>query len=257
MSATSIKEMTLEQLYNNSLGNTNNIRTLIELEYREYIKNQFVRLIGFYSFEYVDMVIERMCLQLPKFNGNCDLMFLAFDCVRHEILELKNESIGSNSITFCSIIENYRPILRSFSEIENDSKRLDIVLSFLSGKKREYFFDRYYFFKDDVSFNRKYEKEIKRLFAGKGIVSLRFKYFNIVKKSVTPSLYLDCLSTLDPFYISRLDVIQSDAKFLKSSNLSFSLIYAERKMIQAKWYLYTIPFVFAGIGIILLYFALN
>lgn len=247
--------MTIEQLYRASAGNSYNIKELLDRKYRDVIRNQATRLLGHTSTELVDHVLQQTQLRLFEVAMDCDVYFLIFDCLRKEIFRQLQELHGMSDSSPNPILREYIP----HKENIDGSHRLDIALALMSGQQREYFFNRYYFLISDVPYNKRFEKRIGGLFAGKGMAVHRFRYFHITALPVTPSLYLDCLSDLDPFYISRLENVRSQARFVKASGPPIEMLYIERLMRRFEYILRLLPILFllAIFFFILLFFSLE
>lgn len=229
--------MTIDQLYRGSAGNSHNVKALIDRECRSVIEKQAVRLLGRAPKELVDHVLRQTQLRLFDVAGDCDVNLLAFDCLRKEIFSQLRERSGMPASVPNPILREYVPC----KEKTDEGKRLDVALALMTGKQREYFFYRYYFLNQEVPYQKKFEKSISDLFSGKGMAAHRFRYFGIATVPATPSLYLDCLCDLDPFYISRLGDIRSSAHFVKSSGLPWEWMYTERLMRHFGYVLHLLP----------------
>lgn len=114
----------------------------------------------------------------------------------------------------------------------------------MTGRQREYFFQRYYFFDEGTPYNLKYEKAIRRLFEGKGLAAPRFNHFNLSSCPVTPSLYLDVLNYLDTCYLPRLDNIRSQTWYSIASSVPsvpMGVLLSERLIRQSGILLRLLP----------------
>ena len=233
--------MTLAQLYRNSLRDSGYIDLLLDQTYRGEIERHANRLLKDVPEGIVDNALQRMQERLDDVQPDCDLWFLAFDCLRKEIVRSLIETGGRSPAATNPLLKEYVPDDGNPQKTENRRKCLDIVLALMSGKQRKYFFDRYYFLKTDTTVSKRMEREIACLFAGKGVAVHRFRRYGVKAEPVTPVLYLDCLNDLDPIYLLGIEKPYSDAYFPRASDISTPVVIAEWRISQFRYFLYTIP----------------
>lgn len=168
--------------------NQNNITQVIRNDYFQYIKDEVQRLAGHADNSIIEDIINDAAVNLSTAWDDYDISFLVFDCIRKKVISIcKTDTVVRTQSNVDILRESEFP--RNHSPV--DDLRLDIVLLFLSKKQRKYFLKRYYYLRNDIRINRRYERVIYNLFNGKEIASLRFRHFDIPYKKVTSDLYVE------------------------------------------------------------------
>lgn len=168
--------------------NQNNITQVIRNDYFQYIKDEVQRLAGHVDDSIIEDIISDVAVNVSTVWDDCDISFLVFDCIRKKVISVcKTDAVVRAQTNIDILRESEFPSAHSLV----DDLRLDIVLLFLSKKQRKYFLERYYYLRNDIRINRRYERVIYNLFNGKEIASLRFRHFDIPYKKVTSDLYVE------------------------------------------------------------------
>ena len=168
--------------------NQNNITQVIRNDYFQYIKDELLRIVGHTDNSINEDIINDAAVNLSTVWDDCDIPLLVFDCIRKKVISMcKADAVVTAQTNVDILRESEFPSAHS----SVDDLRLDIVLLFLSKKQRKYFLERYYYLRNDIRINRRYERVIYNLFNGKEIASLRFRHFNIPYKKVTSDLYME------------------------------------------------------------------
>ena len=156
--------MTKEELYRNSMFNENIRIQLLENNYSDYICLTCNRLIGFSNQILINQIICRTNKRMEKISMDCDISSLVFDSIRKEVLELLRKDEELHQTINHKLLQK-TDIFTNISEC--DVLRVDIVLTLMLPKQREYFIKRYYYLDDTIDYNIKHEKKISGLFNGK------------------------------------------------------------------------------------------
>ena len=228
--------MTKEELYINSTFNKNKLIQIIRAEYSNYICMICDKVIGFSNQNIVDSILNKVNDIIDKVHVNCDITSLVFDCTRKEIIKI----LRTDSVLYKSVDNILLAEADLFSYVsEKDILRLDIVLALMTHRQREYFIKRYYFLDDRLKVNKRYEKAIRKLFAGKGISKYRYEYFNIPKIKVPTNEYVVYLDKMDENFLDYIILESRESKRLSSMvKVSNIVLLAEREYVIAK---YSIP----------------
>lgn len=218
--------MNKRQLLQLANYNQNNIIQVIRNDYFQYIKDELRRIVGHADNSIIEDIINDAAVNLSTVWDDCDISFLVFDCIRKKVISVcKTDAVVRAQTNIDILRESEFPSAHS----PVDDLRLDIVLLFLSKKQRKYFLERYYYLRNDIRINRRYERIIYKLFNGKGIASLRFRHFNIPYKKVTPKLYADYLDRLDNSYLGQLNTEKTFIVCRNVSDVPNMIIIAERE----------------------------
>ena len=223
--------MNRQELYRQAGFGAASILQVLRANYTNYVCDEMTKIMGHADADIAEIVLENVYSRLSEIDVDCQIEFLVFDCLRKELLDrcrrTANLRCSAKNLTL-------REAEISDFHSEKDDLRLDIVLLFLSIKERRYFLDRYYFLRDDIKFNARYEKTIYRLFNGKGIAAIRFRYFGIPSKTITSKRYVDYLDHLD---LSCLGKILSNKTAITNRATGMPALYsiAERQYSIARY----------------------
>lgn len=243
--------MKREELYRNVGFNSTNIVNVLYANYSNYIDKESNRIAGYTSNDITERVLKNTSTRLSEISQDCDISCLVFDCLRKEILADYKQSLKSYDKVSNLLLTEAE---FNYMEKENDDLRLDVVLLFLSTKQRKYFLERYYYLRDDIKINKRYEKIIFRLFNGKGIASFRFRYFQIPNKKVTSKRYVDYLDRLDASYLEQFSKKECVLIAHKISGVSATCVIAEHQYNIAK---YSVPISLVFVLFLFLFFFIN
>ncbi len=123
-----------------------------------------------------------------------DLFAVVFYCYRTYIFA------GINSKQL--IISNDRTILKNCTDYPN-TKNLNNILSLFSRKQFDYFIDRYFYLKNNVNVNTKYEKQIANIMKLKGNLSI-LKVNGISPLRAEPKYYPYYLLSISDSILSQI-----------------------------------------------------
>ena len=221
---------------------------IVHNNFLQYIKDELCRIMSYSDDMIVEEIIHDVVVCLPKVWDDCSVSTVVFDCIRKKVISLCKEDAKI-------LIKTRTEILKEAKFPEDnyilDDLRLEVVLFFLSKKQRKYFLERYYYLRDDVKENKKFERTISKFFNGKGIASFRFRYFKIPRKKVTTDLYVDYLDRLNYTCLSQLNVDKSTIICPNILDVSYPIIIAERNYSITK---YSIPICFVILFLFTLFY---
>lgn len=200
------------ELYQKTGFNSEFIHTLLHNEYDSYIKKEYKRILGDMSVISTDLVIENTYNRLQEISTETDISILVFDCIRKDVFyriskdtELRKK-IGLHSLKNCT----------NLFDDTKQSLALKIVLSLLSRKQQKYFFDKFYYLKN-IKAIKKYDRVIKKLFAGKGVAKYKFKFFKIKPIQTDDDWYINCFQNLN---FSSLHFLSNGRVLIVSNEIS-------------------------------------
>lgn len=161
-----------------------------------------VRLFGYdLSDDDYDVIWNDVKNRHKDFPLENDLYNIVFDCYRKYIINgiMTKQLVITNSKSVLKDVSDYNSIKKVADE------NINYILSlfgFLSDKEFHYFTDRYFFLKDDVEYNAKYEKKIAKVMKLKGALR-RMKLYGVKSLKANPVYYPYYLLAISPLILRQ------------------------------------------------------
>ncbi|MGN1457197.1 MAG: hypothetical protein ACI4XP_04485 [Acutalibacteraceae bacterium] len=177
----------------------------IDVLYNAYQMNlsaTSVRLFGYdLSNDDYDVIWNDVKDRHKDFAFENDLYNIVFDCYRKYIINaiMTKRLVITNSKSVLKYVSDYNSIKKVADE------NINYIMSlfyFLSDKQFHYFTDRYFFLKDDVEYNAKYEKKIAKIMELKGSLR-RMKLYGVKPLKADPVYYPYYLLAISPLILRQ------------------------------------------------------
>ena len=176
------------ELYENGIFTPDGQIDALYNAYQMNLSETSVRLFGYdLSDDDYDVIWNDVKNRHKDFAFESDLYNIVFDCYRKYIIN----SIMTKQL----VITNNNSVLKDVSDYNSIKKvadeNINYIMSlfyFLSDKEFHYFTDRYFFLKDDIEYNAKYEKKIAKIMALKGAFR-RMKLYGVKPLKADPVYY--------------------------------------------------------------------
>lgn len=177
----------------------------IDVLYNAYQMNlsaTSVRLFGYdLSDDDYDVIWNDVKDRHKDFTFENDLYNIVFDCYRKYIINgvMTKQLVITNSKSVLKDVSDYNSIKKVADENIN---YIVSLFYFLSDKQFHYFTDRYFFLKDDVEYNARYEKKIARIMELKGAFR-RMKLYGVKPLKADSVYYPYYLLAISPLILRQ------------------------------------------------------
>lgn len=191
------------ELYENGVFTLESQIDVLYNTYQSKLSETSVRLFGYdLSGSDYDIIWNDIKSRHTEFCHCNDLYNIVFDCYRKYILD----GIMTNRL----VITNSKSVIKNISGFDSMKKDIDENINcifslffYLSEKQFKYFCDRYFFLKDDVEYNEKYEKKIAKIMELKGAFR-RMKLYGIKPLKAEPDYYPYYLLSISSLILNQI-----------------------------------------------------